>query len=157
MTFKDLGNQVRTCYNSLQQLINTLSDGFAEIEGGGGGGSSYSTEEHVIGTWIDGKPLYEKTIAIDNISVGYKPSDGVQTRIPHGISNLKQAVSLEYSAPFFNKTGSNALYGGTTTPEVLAYFIVTSTNIEAAGGTNYHGGAVGRYWYFTIRYTKTTD
>lgn len=156
MTFTDLATQVRTCYNSLQQLINTLSDGFAEIEGGGGsGGSSYSTEEHVIGTWIDGKPLYEKTIAIDNIDVGY--TNEVKTKIPHGISNLKEAVSLEYSAPFFNKTGSNAVFLGTTSPAILAYFIVTSTNIEAAGGTNFHSGAEGRYWYFTVRYTKTTD
>lgn len=154
MTFRDLGNQIRTCYNSLQQLINTLSDGFAEIEGGGGGGSSYSTEEHVVGTWIDGKPLYEKTIAIDNIDIGY--TNEVKTKIPHGISNLKQAVSLEYSAPFFNKTGSNAVFAGTT-PSILAYFIVTESDIEAAGGTNYHSGAAGRYWYFTVRYTKTTD
>lgn len=26
----------------------------------------YSTEEHIIGTWIDGKPLYEKTFYLDD-------------------------------------------------------------------------------------------
>ena len=30
-----------------------------------GSGESYSTEEQVIGTWIDGKPIYRKTIQID--------------------------------------------------------------------------------------------
>ena len=28
----------------------------------GGGGHTYSTTEQVIGTWIDGKPLYEKVV-----------------------------------------------------------------------------------------------
>ena len=35
--------------------------------GGGGGGSAsidYSTTEQEIGTWIDGKPLYQKTIVV---------------------------------------------------------------------------------------------
>lgn len=30
---------------------------------GGGGSTSYSTTEQVIGTWIDGKPLYQKTFS----------------------------------------------------------------------------------------------
>lgn len=35
-----------------------------EVPGGGSGspGEVYSTEEQVIGTWIDGKPLYQKVI-----------------------------------------------------------------------------------------------
>lgn len=32
-------------------------------------GHIYSTEEHVVGKWIDGKPIYEKTISNINISV----------------------------------------------------------------------------------------
>ena len=28
----------------------------------------YSTDEQVVGTWIDGSPVYEKTISLDNIS-----------------------------------------------------------------------------------------
>lgn len=37
---------------------------YVETEGGDTptGGISYSTEEHEIGTWIDGATLYEKTI-----------------------------------------------------------------------------------------------
>jgi hypothetical protein len=36
---------------------------FAPSSGGGGGssGHNYSTTEQVVGTWIDGKPIYEKT------------------------------------------------------------------------------------------------
>ena len=32
-------------------------------------GHIYSTQEHVVGKWIDGKPIYEKTISNINISV----------------------------------------------------------------------------------------
>ncbi len=32
------------------------------------GGHKYSTNEHIVGTWIDGKPIYEKTISNINIS-----------------------------------------------------------------------------------------
>lgn len=31
------------------------------VSGGGGSGHNYSTTEQVIGTWTDGKPLYERT------------------------------------------------------------------------------------------------
>lgn len=39
-----------------------------DVSGGGGSGSrhNYSTSEQVIGTWIDGKPLYEITIDVAN-------------------------------------------------------------------------------------------
>ena len=29
--------------------------------GAGGGGHNYSTQEQVVGTWIDGSTVYEKT------------------------------------------------------------------------------------------------
>ena len=32
--------------------------------------TSYSTEEQVVGKWIDGKPLYQKTIFISSINMG---------------------------------------------------------------------------------------
>ena len=33
-----------------------------------GSGESYSTEEQAIGTWIDGKPLYQKVFELENVS-----------------------------------------------------------------------------------------
>lgn len=37
---------------------------------GGGSEHTYSTTEHVIGTWIDGSPIYEKTFAVTSVPVG---------------------------------------------------------------------------------------
>lgn len=43
--------------------ITTGEDGTVTISASGGGaGEVYSTEEQVIGTWIDGRPLYQITI-----------------------------------------------------------------------------------------------
>lgn len=44
-------------------MMYFITDG----QGGGGGGSSeasYSTTEHKVGTWIDGRDIYEKTYSI---------------------------------------------------------------------------------------------
>lgn len=50
----------------------------------------YSTEEKVIGTWIDGKPLYRKVITIAKNML----SSGTSTVILHNISNLDKFISL---------------------------------------------------------------
>ena len=60
MTFEDLSRQLNTSVQSLQNLVQVLSAAFSEMEGGGGG-ASYSTEEQVVGTWINGKPIYKRT------------------------------------------------------------------------------------------------
>lgn len=54
--------------------------------GGGSSGHTYSTSEQVVGTWIDGKTVYEKTIEFQtpvrfsnnwmNCGSGYVPADG---------------------------------------------------------------------------------
>lgn len=50
--------------------FRSYADKIKEISGGGGGSSIateniYSTEEHVIGTWLDGKPIYRKAYYVD--------------------------------------------------------------------------------------------
>lgn len=41
--------------------MQSLAKSTLGISSGGGGGISYSTDSHVIGKWIDGRDLYEKT------------------------------------------------------------------------------------------------
>ena len=48
--------------------VNTVSDAIDDLYIKKTG-DNYSTEERVVGTWIDGKPLYQKTITTQiNIS-----------------------------------------------------------------------------------------
>lgn len=45
--------------------------------------NKYSTEERVIGEWIDGRPVYQKTL---DIIVDFKQNQ--YTNVPHGISGI---------------------------------------------------------------------
>ena len=33
------------------------------------GGANYSTEEQIVGTWVNGKPLYQKTYTLGSKSI----------------------------------------------------------------------------------------
>ena len=43
--------------------------------------SIYSTNEQVVGKWINGKPIYRKTMEFSNLSSG-------ENHIPHGIADV---------------------------------------------------------------------
>ena len=119
-----------------------LTDGiayFIKDAGGGGGGSSshnYSTTEQVIGTWIDGKPLYEKsfylpsTITINNSSW---TSSGVS------ISDIKNIVDGE-----MNRNG---------TQKFACSFRATNSVIEIQ--TYFNGAQCNTDSVVTLQYTKT--
>lgn len=51
------------------------------------GGTTYSTEEKVIGTWINGKPLYRKVLISTSGNSGQK-------YINHGISDIGKVVNI---------------------------------------------------------------
>ena len=105
----------------------------------------YSADEHVVGTWIDGSTLYEKTFYM-----ALPTSGGIQNvSFAHGISNLN--IIVERSISNFIRTGESVGTDGTS-----QYY----TSIQSIDGTNITykttvDGA-GRYVIITIRYTKTS-
>lgn len=118
---------------------------YEEYEGDGRG-VQYSTEEQVIGTWIDGKPLYQKTV-----NCGALPN-ATTKNIAHGISNLNHVINYKgwcyningIDAPllFVDKTavGHNiAIYSNKTN-------IIIETGIDRS---DWNG-------FVTLQYTKTT-
>ena len=120
-----------------------------------GGGEVYSTEEIVIGTWIDGKPLYQKTIIYNKSDFG---SAGEHSLL-HNIVNAEKiwydlsqshvytteqvwTMSNNNSETGYNFTG---IWANKTTLSVyissnLFNFIQPYNSIV-----------------ITVRYTKTTD
>ena len=72
----------------------SVKDGVLSATGGGSGGSgiNYSTEEQVIGTWIDGKPLYQKSLPV----TGY--SYGAESVISFNVPNIKRIVDYDLCA-----------------------------------------------------------
>jgi hypothetical protein len=107
----------------------------------------YSTNEQVIGTWIDGKPLYRKVV-----DCGALPNNTTKT-VPSGISNVADMVKISG----FSKDASGGClpmpFVSTTSPVAVSYnasnnqiSITTSQN-----RTNYISTSI------ILEYTKTTD
>ena len=110
----------------------------------------YSTDEQKVGTWIDGKPIYKKTIIISNTAL----SAG-ENKIQHGISNLKDCIKNEVmkpggiQLPYINLNSSNNLNTGTFVSGVTQTEIIIRIFNDSWGSHN--------NWYATLYYTKTTD
>lgn len=113
----------------------------------GGGGSSevnYSTEEQVIGTWIDGKPLYQKTYQF-NGSLGrtYTVLDADLTKDEvrcTASSFIISGSSIIFSTNILNNSSCTIGYN----PSVGLYL------------ENYSSYTITKATV-TIEYTKTTD
>ena len=123
---------------------------YEEYEGDGRG-VQYSTKEQVIGTWIDGKPLYQKTVDVANLAI----PEGI-TNIAHNISNIgeykivKKAIIIaldgtNYSLPYFSKNGT--AYTAVHAVDETTFKVMSTTNWAT---TEYS------HIYITIQYTKTT-
>lgn len=114
-------------------------------------GYIYSTDEVVIGKWIDGRNLYRKVF-----SIGQLTGSGGNTSRPHGIANFDRAIHLYGSA---RKTSLESRF-----TVGLPYPAVTSTQINIslqANNTNiqvYHPSDVGNYSAVVVmEYIKTAD
>lgn len=109
----------------------------------------YSTEEQVIGTWIDGKPIYRKVISIGSIP---SKSEGL---FEHNISNMKDVVnsSLNWFDTSDNKWIHNFRWDSATIN--ITYNVgLTSIWINGAG---VNWGNRTQAAYAIVEYTKTTD
>ena len=110
----------------------------------------YSTEEQIIGEWIDGKPIYQKTV-----NFGALPNATIKN-VAHNINNIGYVVSI-------NAVATNGTYYlelnyapqsdfNTSTPRANVYLNGTQITIESG---NYNFSSYSAY--ITVQYTKSTD
>lgn len=116
--------------------------------GGGKNKIEYSTTEHVIGEWIDGSTLYEKTI-----NCGALPSSTGSKTTNHEIPNLATVVEIEGFGK--HSTSGNTIPIPRNSINALTENItiyVTPTAVVIGVGENQS------VWnaYVTLRYTKTS-
>lgn len=114
--------------------------------GEGGNMHNYSTTEQVVGTWIDGSTVYEKTIYISSL-----PSTLNQfVMYPHNIQNFNELIDIKG----FTDTGTFKIpmpfIAGTFAGNISLN--ATSTDVGIMVGQN-RSSMSG---YIIIRYTKTT-
>lgn len=114
--------------------------------------TDYSTTEKIIGTWIDGKPIYQKTI------VGEITSSSAS----RAWFDLYDATDLNIDDIFF-QSESNYVTSGYSIPVFGTLFSQSDNYINVAYATTSHkiqfikyGFGAGKY-KITFNYTKTTD
>ena len=113
--------------------------------------TTYSTEEvKTGGTWIDGKPIYKKTIQFTTSATG-------KHSIKHNISNLDTIIEGKGSSK--GSAGTFYIFPmSCAVDNVPAYSIsiqdVDKTYMYFFRGTNVTGTVIS---YITLYYTKTTD
>ena len=104
---------------------------------------NYSTDEQVVGTWIDGSTIYEKTVSIGSLP------NATGKSVPHNITNLLYVVSITGMAK--NSSGNQLpLPYADIVDEYEVNMSVDNTNINISTGrdrTSFSG-------YVTLQYTK---
>lgn len=141
-------------------FVYNETDGGIDIvypsQGGGGGATiKYSTEEQVIGTWIDGKPLYQKSYAFTNTQSSF--SDYVTL---YNIPNIDNVIKNSFTA--LRDLGNNAKLHytgeGVVHPEQDNNYWIGVR--EYNGNIQYYINNYGTQitdMIITTQYTKTTD
>ena len=124
-----------------QDLLDALADIATAIQSGGSASDDYSTTEQVIGTWIDGKPIYRKTFEVNFHTNG-------QVWVDTGcvINDIETLVDYKITAAdtYVNEAPANV---------TAALFRYNNSNIQIF---------VNSAWYLdvqtiTVEYTKSTD
>ena len=105
----------------------------------------YSTEEKVIGTWIDGKPIYRKVLSSTTIS-----GSNVDITLPSNIDFMSiDKVEIKASNfSFFSDRYTNA-------SDLIQIFKANSTTLRVVLGDAWKSGFKSAI--IVIEYTKTTD
>ena len=120
----------------------------------------YSTDEREVGVWIDGKPLYQKTVIDDTERDG---SVSTTQTLYTGISNMDIVVSFEGFVSFANNSSWLPMIftdneGFSFTQSLVKICrIGTNGNIGFQIGNNYNESNKINRVIATLQYTKTTD
>lgn len=109
--------------------------------------TTYSTTEQVVGTWIDGKPIYRIVV-----NFGALPN-ATTKRVSHGISNLDRFVKIEgITVSSGNYAPIPLMYSSTEAQYNTAIF-VNDTEVAMTSSQNRENISA----YIFLDYTKSTD
>lgn len=134
-----------TGYITIQYTKTTDTAGSGQWTPQGVPSVHYSTDEQVIGTWIDGSTIYEKTIYVPTLSIDSSTNVN-QTIEANFVGNSLISVS-----GYKTSSTNSSIY---SIPDGrLSVFVDDQANLklEAINGGSWTGSA-----YVTIRYTKSS-
>lgn len=113
--------------------------------------NNYSTDEQIIGTWTDGKPLYQKTISYTGTI-----NAGAEATLDSTVSNIDNVVLIKGTS---YRSGGNYTYYCNISE---AHSSTQMVNVYYEKFQNiFHIHCVAQYnnttYQITFQYTKTTD
>ena len=112
----------------------------------GNASHNYSTDEQIVGTWIDGKPLYEKTIARTFAS------DESYTVFTSGIDiAFIQSCFFEYTSGSSRYMSPYYISSASTSNNISLNSDVLSGALNLVNQTR-----SSKYFVVTVRYIKTS-
>lgn len=142
-------DDISQIYITLYYTKTTDTPGSGSYSPSGAKAHHYSTNEQVIGTWVDGKPLYEKTITYA-VSSGYS---SIQKQA-HGISNIDKITKCDCYVMLVEWSSQSIVPNG----------FYSDSSYACSGYANasncmlrYAFGGISGTAVFTLQYTKTTD
>lgn len=127
-------------YVTLQYTKTT--DSAVEI----GSDTDYSTTEKIVGTWIDGKPLWQRTVSFVSNGANWKT---IGTDFDH--SNWDSSFVKEVS---INTSSDGEFYGGNQTYGILVHTPSSLKDVFEVHCPSWSNGSTG---YVTVCYTKTSS
>ena len=137
----DLQNAV----TEIQVSVSTAQEEISNLENKVNNGQVYSTEEKVVATWIDGKPIYQKTIAftfVGSSTVYVDISDNIDI-VLYAYAYAKNSKYMYNIAMYTQGIGGEFLYDYAH-PNQLR---IKNSNKDFDNSSG----------YVTVQYTKTTD
>lgn len=137
--------------NEIKTVVNNNDDDMITINTNLTNATTYSTTEKIVGTWIDGKPIYKKTVAISF------PTSSTSSSTYHNISNISMVI---FAYIVWYDTTDNKWYinfKDTTGDYYIEFDGVTSNEITIKSGTDYNWNGRTKDRYAILYYTKTND
>lgn len=113
---------------------------------------TYSTSETVIGTWIDGRPIYRKVLKFTGLSTG------IVKAVSYNISNAVNQIWIEKG--FIESSSGRVItlpevgYNGDLTSKTDIWIEKSESSVKL-----YSNGGWNSNWtfYITLNYTKAKD
>ena len=138
----DLEELETTDKTDIVSAINELNTNINSLDGR----DNYSTTEQVIGTWIDGKPIYRKVI-----QCGALPNSANKD-VAHNIQNFGETISCRGMA--VRTSDERALTIPDSTPSAEIVCGATNENVYI---TTHNDRSSFDDSFLILEYTKTTD
>ena len=147
-TLQEYNERLDTNNTTLDDILETINN---LPDTGGDSMVKYSTEEQVVGTWIDGRPVYRKVV-----NFGALPNSA-EKEVKHGINNLDFVIKTDAFA-YTDSVGFFIQFAlplsSTAGLDACIYIIIYSDKVSIGTGKDRSNFT---NCYVTLEYVKTTD